>query len=224
MALPAMSISGTKKSPRSNRAPTSSSDGISASYSSVSGPRPMARPCVGELEHRRRCCRPASRRRAGGAAPLLSRGTFLRCAGLRACSPCRVAERRRHQAGGRGRGQRSPGHALGRHAGAWPGSAGWRGRTPTARRPPRRRRRGRGRPPPPGPARVPRRSPRSRCARTVARSARSAASAGDRLLGRARSSAAGRQLAPRRRRAAPCPARSSAAGPDGPPSCVPPIR
>src|SRR5436189_988408 len=44
IALPAMSISGTKKSPRSNRAPTSSSDGISASYSSVSGPRPMPRP------------------------------------------------------------------------------------------------------------------------------------------------------------------------------------
>ena len=46
MALPAMSISGTKKSPRSNRAPTSSSDGISASYSSVSGPSPMARPSL----------------------------------------------------------------------------------------------------------------------------------------------------------------------------------
>ena len=44
MARPAMSISGTKKSPRSNRAPTSSSDGISASYSSSSGPSPMSRP------------------------------------------------------------------------------------------------------------------------------------------------------------------------------------
>ena len=44
IALPAMSISGTKKSPRSNLAPTSSRDGISASYSSTSGPRPMARP------------------------------------------------------------------------------------------------------------------------------------------------------------------------------------
>ena len=44
IALPAMSISGTKKSPRSNRAPTSSSDGISASYSSSSGPMPWARP------------------------------------------------------------------------------------------------------------------------------------------------------------------------------------
>ena len=31
IALPAMSISGTKKSPRSNRAPTSSREGISAS-------------------------------------------------------------------------------------------------------------------------------------------------------------------------------------------------
>ena len=46
IALPAMSISGTKKSPRSNRAPTSSSDGISASYSSVSGPRPRASPAL----------------------------------------------------------------------------------------------------------------------------------------------------------------------------------
>ena len=46
IALPAMSISGTKKSPRSNRAPTSSSDGISASYSSVSGPRPWASPAL----------------------------------------------------------------------------------------------------------------------------------------------------------------------------------
>ena len=46
IALPAMSISGTKKSPRSNRAPTSSSDGIRASYSSVSGPRPWASPAL----------------------------------------------------------------------------------------------------------------------------------------------------------------------------------
>ena len=46
IALPAISISGTKKSPRSNRAPTSSSAGISASYSSVSGPSPSLSPCV----------------------------------------------------------------------------------------------------------------------------------------------------------------------------------
>ena len=37
MARPAISISGTKKSPRSKRAPTSSSDGISASKSSDCG-------------------------------------------------------------------------------------------------------------------------------------------------------------------------------------------
>ena len=37
IALPATSISGTKKSPRSKRAPTSSSEGISASNSIVSG-------------------------------------------------------------------------------------------------------------------------------------------------------------------------------------------
>src|SRR5579862_8315299 len=49
IALPAMSISGTKKSPRSNLAPTSSSDGISASYSSSSGPSPMARPWLVRL-------------------------------------------------------------------------------------------------------------------------------------------------------------------------------
>ncbi len=49
MALPAISISGTKKSPRSNRAPTSSSDGISASYSSVSGPSPSSRPSLVRL-------------------------------------------------------------------------------------------------------------------------------------------------------------------------------
>src|SRR5204862_6550043 len=46
IALPAMSISGTKKSPRSNRAPTSSSDGMSASNSMVSGARPAARPAL----------------------------------------------------------------------------------------------------------------------------------------------------------------------------------
>jgi hypothetical protein len=46
IALPAISISGTKKSPRSNRAPTSSSDGISASYSSSSGPSPIASPAL----------------------------------------------------------------------------------------------------------------------------------------------------------------------------------
>src|SRR5215472_8008143 len=45
IALPAISISGTKKSPRSNRAPTSSRAGISASYSSVSGPMPSSSPC-----------------------------------------------------------------------------------------------------------------------------------------------------------------------------------
>ena len=44
IARPAMSISGTKKSPRSNRAPTSSSDGMRASKSIVSGPMPRARP------------------------------------------------------------------------------------------------------------------------------------------------------------------------------------
>src|SRR5690349_10020362 len=42
IALPAISISGTKKSPRSKRAPTSSSDGISASKSRVCGS--MSRP------------------------------------------------------------------------------------------------------------------------------------------------------------------------------------
>ena len=44
IALPAISISGTKKSPRSKRAPTSSSEGISASKSSVCGSMPSARP------------------------------------------------------------------------------------------------------------------------------------------------------------------------------------
>ena len=44
IALPATSISGTKKSPRSKRAPTSSSEGISASNSIVSGVRPVASP------------------------------------------------------------------------------------------------------------------------------------------------------------------------------------
>ncbi len=45
MALPAMSISGTKKSPRSKRAPTSSSAGISASKSIVVGSSPCSSPC-----------------------------------------------------------------------------------------------------------------------------------------------------------------------------------
>ena len=44
IARPAISISGTKKSPRSKRAPTSSSEGISASKSSVCGSMPSARP------------------------------------------------------------------------------------------------------------------------------------------------------------------------------------
>ena len=44
MARPATSISGTKKSPRSNRAPTSSSDGINASNSIDSGVMPSSRP------------------------------------------------------------------------------------------------------------------------------------------------------------------------------------
>ena len=45
MARPAMSISGTKKSPRSNRAPTSSSEGIRASKSSVCGSIERPSPC-----------------------------------------------------------------------------------------------------------------------------------------------------------------------------------
>ena len=44
IARPAMSISGTKKSPRSNRAPTSSSDGIRASKSRVCGSMSSASP------------------------------------------------------------------------------------------------------------------------------------------------------------------------------------
>ena len=44
IARPAISISGTKKSPRSNRAPTSSSEGISASKSRVCGSMPSASP------------------------------------------------------------------------------------------------------------------------------------------------------------------------------------
>ncbi len=43
IARPAMSISGTKKSPRSNRAPTSSRDGIRASNSSDCGSIPWSR-------------------------------------------------------------------------------------------------------------------------------------------------------------------------------------
>jgi hypothetical protein len=44
IARPEISISGTKKSPRSNRAPTSSSAGISASNNSVWGSMPSPRP------------------------------------------------------------------------------------------------------------------------------------------------------------------------------------
>ena len=44
IARPAISISGTKKSPRSNRAPTSSNDGINASNSIDSGVMPSSRP------------------------------------------------------------------------------------------------------------------------------------------------------------------------------------
>ena len=44
IARPATSISGTKKSPRSNRAPTSSNDGINASNSIDSGVMPSSRP------------------------------------------------------------------------------------------------------------------------------------------------------------------------------------
>src|SRR5260370_288672 len=51
MALPAISISGTKKSPRSNLAPTSSSAGISASDSSAPGPTPSGRPPLGNASH-----------------------------------------------------------------------------------------------------------------------------------------------------------------------------
>jgi len=43
MARPAISISGTKKSPRSNRAPTSSNDGISESKSRVCGSMSISR-------------------------------------------------------------------------------------------------------------------------------------------------------------------------------------
>ena len=41
-----MSISGTKKSPRSKRAPTSSSEGMSESNSNVSGLRPISSPAL----------------------------------------------------------------------------------------------------------------------------------------------------------------------------------
>jgi hypothetical protein len=46
IARPAINISGTKKSPRSNRAPTSSNDGINASNNNVSGPIPNPRPSL----------------------------------------------------------------------------------------------------------------------------------------------------------------------------------
>src|ERR1035441_2223452 len=46
MALPAMSISGTKKSPRSNRAPNPSSDGRSGAESRVSGRPALSHPLL----------------------------------------------------------------------------------------------------------------------------------------------------------------------------------
>ena len=52
--MPAISISGTKKSPRSKRAPTSSSEGISASNSMRSGVMPVREALVGQVEHRGR--------------------------------------------------------------------------------------------------------------------------------------------------------------------------
>ena len=51
MARPAISISGTKKSPRSKRAPTSSSEGISASKSSDCGSISMLQRLVRQVEH-----------------------------------------------------------------------------------------------------------------------------------------------------------------------------
>ena len=68
IARPAISISGTKKSPRSKRAPTSSSDGISASKSSVCGSIAMPSAC-GSARARGARCRPASRRRGPGGSP-----------------------------------------------------------------------------------------------------------------------------------------------------------
>ena len=64
IARPAISISGTKKSPRSNRAPTSSSEGISASKSRVCGSMPQRRGPRGSARARAGRCRPGSRRRA----------------------------------------------------------------------------------------------------------------------------------------------------------------
>ena len=54
IALPAISISGTKKSPRSKRAPTSSSEGISASNSIRSGRETGRKTLVRQIEHRGR--------------------------------------------------------------------------------------------------------------------------------------------------------------------------
>ncbi len=53
IARPAISISGTKKSPRSKRAPTSSSEGIRASKSMVWGSIDEVEPLVGQLQHAR---------------------------------------------------------------------------------------------------------------------------------------------------------------------------
>ena len=51
IARPAMSISGTKKSPRSKRAPTSSSEGMSDVEQQRLGVEPHLEPGVRELEH-----------------------------------------------------------------------------------------------------------------------------------------------------------------------------